>query len=141
MAERRVTTVLRQAVSLRAHGCCEYCKSQARFATETFAVEHVIPRHLGGATELSNLAFSCFGCNSHKYTKIKAIDPQTGKETPLFHPRQQVWREHFAWDQAYTVIVGLTDVGRATVALLQMNRPELLNLRRVLYLVNEHPLE
>lgn len=141
MAEQRVTVAMRQAVRKRAHECCEYCKSQARFATESFAIEHIVPRHHGGTTELSNLAFACFGCNSHKYIKTRAVDPQTNKESPLFHPRQQVWRDHFAWNQDYTLMIGLTDVGRATIALLQMNRPELVNLRRVLHLVNEHPVD
>jgi len=36
-------------------------------------------------------------------------------------------------------IVGRTAVGRATVEALHLNRPELLNLRRVLKVVGEHP--
>ena len=141
MADQRVTVAKRRGVRNRAHDCCEYCKSQARFATETFAIEHIVPRHHGGSTELDNLAFACFGCNSHKYTKTHAIDPQTNQEVPLFHPRQQSWSDHFSWSQDYTLIVGLTGVGRATIALLQMNRPELVNLRRVLHLANEHPVD
>lgn len=37
------------------------------------------------------------------------------------------------------VIVGRTATGRATVEELHLNRPELLNLRRVLKTVGEHP--
>jgi hypothetical protein len=43
MSDERVTTELRQQVIDRAHGCCEYCRSQARFATQSFSVEHIIP--------------------------------------------------------------------------------------------------
>ena len=41
MPEKRVTAEQKQAVLERAHGCCEYCKSQARFATQSFSIEHI----------------------------------------------------------------------------------------------------
>jgi len=37
------------------------------------------------------------------------------------------------------IIIGRTAIGRAAVAALSLNRPELLNLRRVLRMVGEHP--
>jgi hypothetical protein len=57
----------------------------------------------------------------------------------LFHPREQRWDEHFAWNDDFTLMVGLTPMGRATIAALQLNRPGLVNLRRVLYAIGEHP--
>jgi hypothetical protein len=57
----------------------------------------------------------------------------------LFHPRQQQWREHFAWDERFERILGLTASGRATVEALQLNRVELVNLRKLLYATGEHP--
>lgn len=139
MPERRVTTVQRRVVFARAKGCCEYCQSQARFATQSFAAEHIIPRYAGGETTLDNLALACFGCNSHKYTKTQAVDPETGDEVPLFHPRRHTWIEHFVWSDDFTQIIGQTPIGKATVEALQLNRSELINLRRVLYSVGEHP--
>jgi hypothetical protein len=140
MPDKRVTAAQRRAVFARAKGCCEYCQSQARFATQSFAAEHIIPRYVGGTTTLDNLALSCLGCNSHKHTKTDALDPISGLKTPLFHPRQEAWSEHFCWDDDFRQIVGRTPTGRATVEALQLNRPELINLRRVLYLAGEHPL-
>lgn len=139
MPNRRVTPALRRAVYERAKGCCEYCRSQANFTTESFVVEHIIPRYAGGATVLENLALSCFGCNSHKHKKISGIDPQTSEAVPLFHPRLQLWSEHFAWANNFTEITGLTAIGRATVATLHFNRSKVMNLRRVLHKVGEHP--
>ena len=139
MPERRVTARQRRTVTERAKGCCEYCRSQARFATQPFAVEHIIPRYANGKTRLDNLALSCFGCNSYKHTKTRAIDSETGQDVPLFHPRQHAWLEHFAWDTSFTLIIGQTATGRATIEALKLNRPELVNLRRVLCLVGEHP--
>lgn len=139
MPEQRVTAAQRRAVFARAKGCCEYCLSQARFATQSFAVEHIVPRYVGGETELENLALSCFGCNSHKYTKTHALDPETERDVPLFHPRRQIWSEHFAWSDDFTQIIGKTATGRATIEALKLNRLELVNLRHVLRAVGEHP--
>jgi hypothetical protein len=47
------------------------------------------------------------------------MDPESGSSVPLFHPVRQKWSEHFRihGDQ----IEGLTPVGRATVAGLDLN--------------------
>jgi len=139
MLEKRVTAEQKQAVFERAHGCCEYCKSQARFATQSFSAEHIIPRHLGGKNPLDNLALACQGCNNHKYTKTEAYDPVSDNIVPLYHPRQQRWHDHFAWNDDFTLIIGLTPVGRATIKALHLNRKELVNLRHLLYAMGEHP--
>ncbi len=137
--EERVTAAQRRIVLARARGHCEYCHSQARFATQSFTVEHILPRYIGGETTLDNLALACFGCNGHKHTKTHAPDPETGVKVTLFHPRRELWAAHFTWSAEYTHIIGLTPTGRATVAALHLNRPELINLRRVLHAVGEHP--
>jgi len=139
MPDKRVTVAQRRVVIERANNCCEYCLSQARFATQSFAVEHIIPRYAGGETKLENLALSGFGCNSHKYTKTGALDPQTNTVVPLFNPREQVWSDHFTWDNTFRYIIDQTATGRATIEALHLNRPELVNLRRVLHVVGEHP--
>ena len=109
---------LRRRVFVRAGGCCEYCWSQARYSTHSYAVEHIIPKHRRGKTVLENLAFSCQGCNNHKHIKIKARDPITGQLVMLYRPRQQNWGEHFAWSDDYLEILGLTATGRATIEAL-----------------------
>lgn len=134
-----IPKALKAAVFERASNCCEYCYSQDRFATQSFNLDHIYPRSLGGTTDFENLALACPGCNSHKSNKIEAVDPVTQEKVGLFHPRTQIWEEHFAWSERYTVIIGLTPTGRATVVALQLNRKKLINLRKVLYEVGEHP--
>ena len=90
-------------------------------------------------TTLDNLAWSCPWCNACKYTKTRAADPRTGRLVPIFDPRRQQWPRHFRWEGDLTRIAGRTATGRATVDALRLNRPELLNLRRVLFAVGEHP--
>mgnify|MGYP001614124345 CR=1 FL=1 len=139
MPEGKITEEQKRAVAERAKECCEYCRCQARFSPDSFSVEHITPRSRGGTSELSNLALSCQGCNNRKYTSAEAIDPVTGETVPLYHPRQQPWTDHFTWNQDYTLILGLTPTGRATIEKLQLNRAGIINLRRVLRTFGEHP--
>lgn len=90
-------------------------------------------------TIAENLAQSCQGCNGHKAARTSSTDPVTGILVPLFNPREQRWDEHFSWSEDYLQITGLTPIGRATVEALQLNREGLVNMRRVLYAVGEHP--
>jgi hypothetical protein len=139
MPEGRPSDQQRRIIAERAGGYCEYCHSQARFAIQPFSVEHIVPRSQGGRTVLDNLALACQGCNNHKYTKTHGRDPIGGALAPLFHPRQMQWSDHFAWSSDFSLVIGLTPTGRATVNELQLNREGLVNLRRILYTMAEHP--
>ncbi len=141
MARKAVPRVVRQQVRGRARARCEYCQHPASHACAPFVCEHVLPRVHGAGNTLPELAWACPACNSHKYAKTHARDPQTGRIVPLFNPRHQRWARHFAWSDDFMVIIGLTATGRATVAALHLNRPELLNLRHALYVIGLHPPE
>lgn len=93
----------------------------------------------GGGRDLENLAFACQGCNNHKYVRTQSPDPATGDMVYLFHPRRQRWRDHFIWSHDFTHVLGLTPMGRATVAALHLNREGLVNLRKALFEFGEHP--
>jgi 5-methylcytosine-specific restriction endonuclease McrA len=139
MPKVRVPKSMRQAVIDRARGCCEYCVGQQAFSMDTFSVEHTWPSSKGGTNAFENLALSCQGCNNCKHTYTTAIDPKTNQIVPLYNPRKDEWQQHFAWSEDYTLILGLTPTGRATVELLQLNRLGNQNLRQVLYLTGYHP--
>ena len=139
MTRRYITVEERRAIIERAQSRCEYCQSWMSYATQPFVCEHIIPRSREGDTTLENLALACGGCNGHKYNKVEALDPVDGKEVPLYNPRQQRWGDHFGWNEDYTKIVGLTATGRATVEALRMNRPGLVNMRKLLRMAGRHP--
>lgn len=138
MAER-IGTEQRSRVAERAGWCCEYCRSQAAFSPDPFSVEHIIPRSRGGSNEDPNLALACQGCNNFKYTTITSVDPLTGETSPLFHPRRDVWSDHFVWNDDATIMLGLSPTGRATIDRLRLNRTGVVNLRRVLKDLGKHP--
>jgi hypothetical protein len=139
MPKATVPPETRRFVIERAGGRCEYCQSLAAYATQSFDVDHIFPQSRGGASSPDNLAYACSGCNRHKYSRIAAIDLVEGVQVSLFHPRQHDWYEHFGWNEDYTLVMGLTAIGRATVEALQLNRTGVVNLRRLLSLVGKHP--
>lgn len=141
MHKDHITAEQKRKVVERAKRCCEYCRSQARFAIQSFSVEHIIPQSRGGTNSLDNLALACQGCNNFKYNKIEDKDPVTGNMVSLYHPRKHRWNEHFAWNNDFTLVIGLTPTGRATVKALLLNREGAINLRRMLYAMGEHPPE
>lgn len=110
---------LYRLVRERAQDTCEYCRISARFDPLPFQVDHIIAiKHLGPTVE-HNLALSCFSCNNHKGPNIAGIDPDSGKITPLYHPRQHQWSQHFRWNGP--LLLGVMSEGRATIAVLAIN--------------------
>lgn len=108
---------------------------------DPFSVEHIIPYALSGETELDNLALACQGCNGSKHIKVEGYDNVLGRAVPLYHPRRDKWEDHFSWNQDCSEVLGLTATGRTTIAVLHLNRPGLVNLRRVLFAMGVHPPE
>ncbi len=139
MSRVRLSKHQKRRIIERAKNYCEYCLSPANLSVSPYTVEHIIPQSKDGKTELENLAFCCPGCNGHKYNKTEGIDATTNSLAPLFHPRQQKWHDHFAWSKDCLEVVGITSTGRATINTLKLNRPELQNLRRILFTVGTHP--
>ncbi len=119
---------LRRSVRQRAGGRCEYCHlPDWRPPLEPFHLEHVVARQHGGLMEMENLAWACHRCNRHKGTNLTGVDPDTRSVVSLFHPRRDVWEDHFALDGVR--LRGLTSTGRMTVWLLQMNAERRLERR------------
>lgn len=122
-------------VRRRASRLCEYCGWPDWFTPTPFALDHIFPASRGGSDDLTNLAYCCGGCNGAKYDCIAAPDPTTGQPTSLFHPRRDLWETHYSWNTDQTEMIGITPTGRATIARLRLNRPEVVSLRRVLPLL------
>jgi len=121
---------LKAQVRRRARFRCEYCQFPERFAELSFQIDHIIARQHSGKNDTANLAFACFRCNSHKGTNLAGIDPRSGRVIRLFHPRQDAWEENFAWNGSR--LNGLTPVGRATISVLRINRPDAVLARAAL---------
>ncbi len=133
-----IPTNLRRLIIQRADNRCEYCRlSQSGQAATTFHVDHVIPVVAGGPTDADNLALACVACSLSKGAKQTIVDPETQATVTIFNPREQTWQDHFAWSGV--LVRGLTPVGRATIAVLKMNRAIILAIRAEEELRGRHP--
>jgi len=121
---------IEQEVRRRAAERCEYCHLPQSLTRLKFSIDHVQSKQHGGSNEPENLALACGYCNRHKGPNVAGIDSETGKITRLFHPRSDSWTEHSRWRGA--AIVGFTPVGRATVAVLNINSRYQLSIRQAL---------
>jgi HNH endonuclease len=118
---------LRRPVIGKAANRCEYCLRSQVGQEATFHFDHIIPESQGGETKEANLALACVSCSLRKAARQSGLDSETGKRVPLFHPRRDVWTQHFRWDGVE--IQGITVKGRATVRIMRLNRPSILLIR------------
>jgi HNH endonuclease len=109
----------REFVRRRAGNRCEYCLLQQEQSGLSHHVEHIVARQHGGSDDPDNLALACNRCNASKGPNLTEIDAASGVVVSLFHPRRDVWTDHFEF--AGPRLVGLTPTGRATVSVLAMN--------------------
>jgi hypothetical protein len=76
---------------------------------------------LGGTDAESNRSLACASCNLAKSDRVVGRDSVTNQEVALFHPREQIWHEHFCWSEDKKTLIGITLTGRATIICLDMN--------------------
>ncbi len=114
-----IPTDLRRVVHERADACCEYCLIPESVVLATHEIDHIIAQKHQGKTESDNLALSCTICNKHKGSDIASIPSGTDDLVVLYHPRKNIWSEHFKIEDAH--IRPLTPTGEVTVMLLQFN--------------------
>lgn len=135
-----ISKTIRQQVALRAHYCCEYCKTQECLIGMPLVIDHVIPTVIGGTNELHNLAAACYRCNQFKGARTVSVDPASAKECSLFNPRSQPWLNHFCWLEEGLYISGITATGRATVQALKLNNAYVTASRKIWIAEDWHPL-
>jgi hypothetical protein len=136
---RNISADIQQEVRRRAKALCEYCHTAEQWQYVPFTIDHVIPIHQGGTDTVDNLALACFHCNRRKSNKLTAEDPTSGEIVPMFNPREQSWHDHFIWSEDGLYLIGLTEVSRATIELLTLNRQRIIHIRAADILVERHP--
>jgi hypothetical protein len=125
-----MTAAQRKRVARRARWRCEYCLIALAKDQAIWQVDHIIAGQHRRDDRLSNLAAACAYCNAHKGPNLAGIDPRSRRIVRLFHPRTDEWREHFPYDGS--ILVGLSDIARATVQVLAINHPSRVRIRTAL---------
>lgn len=132
-----IPDTLRQEVAERAKKQCEYCLLHERESIYAHEVDHIIPEKHRGETISSNLCYACLDCNRNKGSDFASFDPETDAVVLLYHPRQDIWSEHFALDGAQ--IVPKTAKGRVTEFVLKLNAPKRVASRELLIQAGLYP--
>jgi len=131
-------TDIRLRVAARAEGLCEYCLVHNDHTMVGCEVDHIVSVKHGGSGELHNLAFACQACNRSKGTDIASILSRPARITRLFNPRSDLWSDHFRLELGI-YIVGITEIGTATVRLLNFNGWKRVEEREMLRDVGLYP--
>ena len=134
-----ISAALRQRVAETARFRCGYCLTSQRIIGPLREIDHIIPEARGGTSDEANLFLACPMCNSRKADRREAVDAESHVIVPLFNPRTELWDEHFEWIESGTIIRGKTPQGRATVAALQMNHPDIVAARHLWVVAGWHP--
>ena len=132
-----ITEALRNEVARRAHHRCEYCLIHEDDIAFRPHVDHIVSRKHGGLSDIENLAYACVICNRSKGSDVASINGRSGEIVRLFHPRQDLWADHFQLDGCS--IRAISAVGTATAALLRFNAPERLAERSLLQSLDSYP--
>ena len=88
---------------------------------------------------MNNLAAACYRCNEFKGAKTSGRDPLSEESADLFHPRIQLWPDHFIWTERGLYIEGKTAIGRATIETLRMNNAYVTESRKIWIVEDWHP--
>lgn len=134
MSKTYISAALRRLVRDRARHACEYCLIPEVAVLVPHEVDHVVAEKHGGQTNENNLALACTICNKYKGSDLASIDPSNGEIVRLYQPHHDRWQNHFRLEEGE--ILPLTAIGRVTVRLLQMNRPERVKERKLLLQAN-----
>jgi HNH endonuclease len=134
-----VSGELRRQVRQDAGSRCGYCLSAEQLTGSPLTIDHIVPTGAGGPTSRDNLWLACHRCNEFKSDRQDALDLDSNERVPIYNPRTQNWREHFAWSPDGTSIRGLTAIGRATVIALQLNNDYIIQARRFWVEAGRHP--
>jgi 5-methylcytosine-specific restriction endonuclease McrA len=118
---------------------CAYCQIPAIYLPQGLEKEHIVPLSRGGGDVPNNICPACPNCNAHKLKKTSAPDPESGEMVRLFNPYRDIWTDHFEWDKSGTKILGRTKLGRATVAALKMNLPDVISWRKIFVQIGGYP--
>jgi HNH endonuclease len=134
---RHIPDILRLFVKQRANNRCEYCRINQEDFFFPFEINHVLSVRHGGFTISENLALSFSICNRHKAADIGTYLDGNRRFVRLFNPREDDWGAHF--EVNHGEILSLTNIGRATIKLLDLNNPDRIILRQILMNAGRYP--
>ncbi len=128
-----------ETVRQRYQRACGYCGVTEITAGGTLTVDHYQPRIAGGGNEEDNLIYACPKCNQYKHDFWPDAD-DLAYERRILHPLLDELATHLTENEQNGFLESLTETGRFHIALLRLNRPQLVEhrlLRRIQRTIDE----
>jgi hypothetical protein len=107
---------------------CGYCTVTETSAGGNHTLDHYKPRAVGGNDEDDNLVYACIKCNQYKGDFWPSAD-DLAKGHRVLHPLFDNLKEHIRENGQNGYLEPLTETGRFHIALLRLNRPQLIHHR------------
>ena len=115
---------LSEAVRERFQRACGYCGVTEITVGGELTLDHYRPRAAGGSDDQDNLVYACVRCNQYKGNFWSdSADLAYGRR--VLHPGVDDISEHVVTDENAGYLHGLTATGVFHIALLRLNRPQL----------------
>ena len=117
-----------ESVRQRYQHACGYCGVTEAAVGGELTVDHYRPRTAGGGDDDDNLVYACMKCNQYKGEFWPdAEDLAQGRR--VLHPLLDDVEAHLREDEQTGHLQALTETGRFHIALLRLNRPQLVEHR------------
>jgi hypothetical protein len=117
-----------EAVRGRFQQTCGYCGVTEITVGGELTIDHYRPRAAGGSDDQDNLVYACVRCNQYKGVFWPdSVDLAHGRR--VLHPDVDDISAHIAIDENTGYLHGLTPTGIFHIALLRLNRPQLVSHR------------
>ena len=116
------------AVRQRYRHSCGYCGVTDIATGSELTLDHFRPLAAGGSDDDENLVYACIKCNQFKHDFWPDEEDQAAQRRVL-HPLLDDLNEHVAEDIQSGKLYPLTETGRFHIALLRLNRPQLIEHR------------
>jgi hypothetical protein len=119
-----ISAQVRRTVRILYAFSCGYCGVAETEVGAYLTIDHYIPRDAGGTDDISNLVYACHACNMHKSAAWDSQSP------PILHPLRTDMSVHIAASDD-GILRGLTPEGIRHIEVLHLNRPPMIERRRV----------
>ncbi len=108
---------------------CGYCGVTESEVGSYLTMDHFQPLYLGGSDDINNLIYACHACNLYKSSAGNLLAP------PVLHPHKIEMNLHII-AQPDGILKGLTPEGLQHIEILHLNRPPLIQRRKLRQLID-----
>ena len=109
---------------------CGYCGVSEAHAGGELTVDHFQPRVVGGGEDDDNLVYACIKCNQYK-GEFWPTEADLEMRRRVLHPLLEDLSQHIIENEQTAHLQALTNTGAFHIALLRLNRPQLIDHRLI----------